>query len=75
MNLDEVKVYSAYKGRQGCMCGCLGKYYKPESKMASKILQTIKDNFQQAEIDDDFLFLELDGKYFAVYTNPSYSEM
>lgn len=42
MSLNRAQVEQVYSGKQGCMCGCLGKYYKSPDRMVNKVLNLLK---------------------------------
>lgn len=46
-----------YSGRQGCMCGCIGRYYK-SGAMVSKVLNILKADADTMLQDGYILFTD-----------------
>lgn len=81
-DLTPADVSRAYSGRQGCMCGCKGKYYVSKAEaadedapsivnpgMVTKVLRTIQANEEAAnmEADGSCVYLDLGGRSYVAY--------
>jgi hypothetical protein len=81
-DLTPSDITRAYSGRQGCMCGCKGKYYVATPRgdsagafsivnpgMVTKVLRTIQANEEAAnmEADGSCVYLDLGGRSYVAY--------
>jgi hypothetical protein len=79
-DLTPADITRAYSGRQGCMCGCKGKYYVSKAVeddapsivnpgMVTKVLRTIQANEEAAnmEADGSCVYLDLGGRSYVAY--------
>ena len=49
--LEATDIYSAYRGKEGCACGCNGKYYDADDDLKlNQIAKTINNNIGQVMI-------------------------
>ncbi len=73
MGLHTGRVENVYSGKQGCMCGCLGRYWET-GPMVKKVLNILKTH-EHAKVQDGYiLFIDYpnrDGKRnYVVYLKP-----
>lgn len=77
-DLTPADVRKAYSGREGCMCGCKGKYYAAKEGeayatvnpgMVTKVLRTIQLHEEAAgmEADGSCVYLTLKGRNYVLY--------
>jgi hypothetical protein len=52
-NIDQV-----YSGKQGCMCGCLGKYFENPNRMVNKVLNILKADDRLMLQDGFILYID-----------------
>jgi len=70
-------VLQAYRGRTGCMCGCRGKYFEPESRGLAGVLRDVNARMDEATRiapsrlnKGSIVAIDRDGKTLALYLRP-----
>ncbi len=58
IGLCNAHVEQVYSGKQGCMCGCLGKYYMSPSPMVTKVLRLLKADSRLMLQDGYILYID-----------------
>lgn len=62
IGLNEAHVERVYSGKQGCMCGCLGKYYKNPNRMVKKVLNLLKADPRLMLQDSYILYIDFESR-------------
>jgi len=72
IGLNNAHVEQVYSGKQGCMCGCLGKYYTNPNRMVTKVLNLLKADPRLMLQDGYILYIDFpqqdrDERNYVVY--------
>ncbi len=76
VGLNAAHVEQVYSGKQGCMCGCLGKYYQNPNRMVNKVLNILKADARLMLQDGYILYIDFpqqdrDERSYVVYLHPN----
>jgi len=73
-------VAQVYKGKPGCRCGCLGKYWEPKdlkfNLMYEKVMSIFRERIEFGiEVIKEYIYnVEFNGKWYTIYLNDSFKK-
>lgn len=65
--IDEIT--TAYRGKPGCMCGCLGTYFRNEDPTIKRILNKMKKNGKEFVISKNWISTKIGTMFYCIYFN------